>query len=218
MSSILKALRRLEEERARKSHVAPEIAASLLRDGARRRPSPLWIWPTVMAVVVVLVAALLWSLRPAPVVIIGAKKLLPPAPSPAALSGELSAGRGNALIIEEVIDQRRPVLLPPANPPRAEGVVLPPVKVTAAAPPTETVVKAAAEPIKAAATSLKERQSPVVTAIIWQEESAARMAVVDGLPVMSGETIGTAKIAEIQRDRILFVEGGILFTVRLDAQ
>ena len=49
MSSILKALRRLEEERARKSHAAPEIAANLLRRGARRRSTPLWIWPTIVA-------------------------------------------------------------------------------------------------------------------------------------------------------------------------
>ena len=63
---------------------------------------------------------------------------------------------------------------------------------------------------------IAERQTPVVSAIVWQEDSSARMAVVDGLPVMTGEFVGTAKIQEILRDRILFTERGMLFTVYVD--
>jgi alpha-ketoglutarate-dependent taurine dioxygenase len=59
---------------------------------------------------------------------------------------------------------------------------------------------------------------PVVSAIVWHEDSSARMAVVDGLPVMTGEFVGTAKVQEILRDRILFVEEGKLFTVSVDPQ
>ena len=44
------------------------------------------------------------------------------------------------------------------------------------------------------------------------------MAVVDGLPVMTGEFVGTAKVEEIQRDRIIFIEAGKLFTVYVDPQ
>jgi hypothetical protein len=44
------------------------------------------------------------------------------------------------------------------------------------------------------------------------------MAVVDGLPVMTGEFVGTARIQEILHDRILFVEAGKLFTVYVDPQ
>jgi hypothetical protein len=42
--------------------------------------------------------------------------------------------------------------------------------------------------------------------------------VVDGLPVMTGESVGTARVQEILRDRILFTEAGTLFTVFVDPQ
>lgn len=216
MSSILKALRRLEAERARKSHVAPEISASLLRDGARRRQSSLWIWPTVITIVTLTVALLTWSLRPAPMTIDSASQKLAPAPFPANLSIDSSAGRGE-VIIEEVMDQRLPVLLPPAQPTVSAAALLP-ARVNPAAERAEAGIVTPVAPIKPTATLIEERQSPVVSAIAWQEESSARMAVVDGLPVMTGETIGTAKIQEIQRDRILFVAEGILFIVRLYPQ
>ena len=213
MSSILKALRRLEEDRARKSQVAPEIAANLLRGGALRRQSPLWVWPIVVVVVAVAVASLFWSLRPAPV----AREMLTPQPPPVKSSVAAPAGQGGEVIIEEVIDQRRPVLLPPAQLPVSVPAPLP-AKVTPAPPRAEAVLMPPGETRQAALPSIAERQSPVVSAIAWQEDSSARMAVIDGLPVMTGESIGAAKIQEILRDRILFVEEGILFTVRINSQ
>lgn len=213
MSSILKALRRLEEERARKSSVAPEIAASLLRHGARRRQSPFWLWPTVIIAVAV-VAALLWSWRPAAVT----SQTATPAAAPATIvASTATAGRGGEVIIEEVIDQRQPVLHPPSVPvaipaPQPVKVDLPAQKIE-----TEAVLPVAVSSPPAAAV-IEERQRPVVTAIAWQEESSARMAVIDGLPVMTGEFVGTAQVQEIRRDHILFAEAGTLFTVALQPQ
>lgn len=214
MSSILKALRRLEEERARKSPVAPEIAASLLRHDARRRQSPLWLWPALIIAVTAVAAALLWSWRSAPVT----SQIVTPAASPATIvASAATVERGGEVIIEEVIEQRQPVLLPPQTP-----AVIPaprPVKVN---PPAQKIEPAAIIPpvaaSKPAAAVIEERQSPVVSAIAWQEESSARMAVVDGLPVMTGEFVGTAQVQEIRRDHILFVEAGTLFTVALQPQ
>lgn len=213
MSSILKALRRLEEERARKSSVAPEIAASLLRSGARRRPTSPWIWPAVITVVVAMAAALLWSWRPAPV----ANQIDTPVASPATSSRAVTAGRGGEVIIEEVIDQHRPVLLPPV-PPVVPAPAPLPVKINPSPPNAEpgvTTPVAANKPVPAL---IEERQSPVVSAIAWQEDSSARMAVVNGLPVMTGELVGTARVQEILRDRVLFTEAGLLFTVYVDPQ
>lgn len=213
MSSILKALRRLEEERARQSPVAPEIAASLLRHGARRRQSPLWLWPTVIIAVAVLAAALLWSWRPAPAT---SQTVAPAASSAPLVASATTAGRGGEVIIEEVIEQRQPVLVPPSAP-----VAIPaprPVKVN---PPAQKIEPGVMPPIaasKPAAAVIEERQRPVVSAIAWQEESSARMAVVDGLPVMTGEFVGTAQVQEIRRDHILFVEAGTLFTVAIQPQ
>lgn len=216
MSSILKALRRLEEDRARKSHVAPEIAASLLRSGSYRRRSPLWIWPAAIAVgALAVVAFLFWSWRPHPV----AQQVLAPALPQVNLSIDSSSGQGGEVIIEEVIDQRRPVLSPSQSTPVPASASLPASVTPAPAPqPLVPVVMTPAATKQAAAVLIEERQSPVVSAIAWQEDSLARMAVVDGLPVMTGESVGTAIIAEIQRDRVLFVEAGTHFAVRIHPQ
>jgi len=213
MSSILKALRRLEEERARKSPIAPEIAASLLRRGARRRQLPLWVWPTVITVIALTAGLLFWSLRPASIKIESASQLPGPAPQPA----KISRRSASEVIIEEVLDQRRPVLLAPPSP----AVPAPlPATLPLARPRPEAVVEEKALPVqmKPVVPAIEERQSPVVSAIAWQEESSARMAVVDGLPVMTGEMVGPAKVAEIQPDRILFLEEGVLFSVRIYLQ
>jgi general secretion pathway protein B len=206
MSSILKALRRLEEERARKSHAAPEIAANLLRRGVRRRSNPLWIWPTGVAFAALILAIFSWSWRPAPVV----KQTVTPISLPAAMPVAATTGRGGEVIIEEVIDQRRPGLLAPAKPP------LPAPVPVLSAQNVETKLIPAAEKSQPAASFIEERQSPVISVIAWQDDSAARMAVVDGLPVMTGEFVGAAKVQEILHDRILFTEEGRFFTVHID--
>ena len=206
MSSILKALRRLEEERARKSDAAPEIAANLLRRSARRRSAPLWIWPTVVTVVALALAAFFWSWRPTPV----DNKIVTPIALPADIPVAATTGRGGEVIIEEVMDQRRPDIFAPAKTlPSAPAPVLSVQNVK-----TEKIPAAQNSP--SAASFIEVRQSPVITAIAWQDDSAARMAVVDGLPVMAGEFVGTAKVQEILRDRIIFAEGGRTFTVHID--
>lgn len=212
MSSILKALRRLEEERARKSPVAPEIAASLLRHSPQRSSAPRWLWPAVFSVVGLLLAASFWFWRPAspPQIVASPPTVAPP-------SATTPTGQGRELIIEEVIDQRKPVLLPPATPavapkalPSAKGD-LPAVTVASESLPLP-------QSSKTIPTVMEERQSPVVSAIAWQDDSAERMAVVEGLPVMTGEFVGNVKVQEILRDRIVFAEGTSLFTVYVDPQ
>lgn len=211
MSSILKALRRLEEERARQSSAAPEIAASLLRNGTRRRSSLPWLWVALFTGVaaMVMISLFLWLWRPVPMVI---SQRPPIEPTAVPLAGTGAAVRGGVLIIEEVIDQRRPVLSPVRPSPVSTPVS--PLTTQSAAPER----KLASEKSLSAAVSIEERQIPLVTAIAWQDDSSARMAVVDGLPVMTGETIGTARVQDIRRDSILFIEEGVQFVVRLDSQ
>ena len=210
MSSILKALRRLEEERARKSSVAPEIAASLLRHSPQRSSTPRWLWPTTFAVVGLLLAASLWFWRPAPQSV-----ALPPTAAPH--SATTSAGQGGELIIEEVIDQRKPVLLPPPTPSVATTAPLS-AKSDQPLAPVASKSLPPTQANKATTAVMEVRQSPVVSAIAWQDDSTARMAVVDGLPVMTNEFVGNIKIQEILRDRIVFAEGDTLFFVYVDPQ
>lgn len=213
MSSILKALRRLEEERARKSTVAPEIAANLLRVSTRRSLTPHWVWAAIITAGAagVTTLLLLWLWKPLPVTSMSVTAQAVPAP-PAVVSAS-GSGQGGTLIIEEVIDQQRPVLLPEpalsAPPSRSLSV-----EEKTVAP--EKNLPAAKEASEAAPAG--ERLTPVVTAIAWQEESSARMAVVDGLPVMTGEAIGALRVEEILPDRIIFTEDNGRFVVRLHPQ
>lgn len=212
MSSILKALRRLEEERARKSPVAPEIAASLLRHSPQRRSALRWLWPAAFSVIGLLVAASFWFWRPA-----SPPQIVASPPTAAPPFATTPTGQGGELIIEEVIDQRKPVLLPSATPAVATRA-LPSAKSDL---PTVTVASESlplAQSRKSIPTVMEERQSPVVSAIAWQDDSAARMAVVEGLPVMTGEFVGNVKVQEILRDRIVFAEGASLFIVYVDPQ
>lgn len=209
MSSILKALRRLEEERARKSHVAPEIAASLLRGDSRRQKTSLWIWPSLFAFVVLVLAVFFWSWRP---VALTSSIDSPTASPPATIPLTAPAGRGGEVIIEEVMDQSRPTFLPPVTPTSQPVVVHPSPPRLESTVPTPVVVN------KPATVVIEERQRPVVSAIAWQEDSSARMAVVDGLPVMTGESVAAAKVVEISSDRILFEEAGMRFSVRVQSQ
>ena len=212
MSSILKALRRLEEERARKSSVAPEIAASLLRHSPQRSSTPYWLWPATFSAVGLLIAASFWFWRPAPPL-----QIVTSPPAAALPSATTPTEQGGELIIEEVIDHRRPVLLPPLTSAVVTTAPLP-------AKGNLTVVPVANESLPPAQLSktipsvTKERQSPVVSAIAWQDVSAERMAVVEGLPVMTGEFVGNVKVQEILRDRVIFADGTNLFTVYVDPQ
>lgn len=206
MSSILKALRRLEEEKARKSSAAPEIAANLLRSHVRRRVMPPWIWPVLYTLLAIAIMTILflWLWRPLPedqqpVAAISA----PPPP----VAGQESGAQGGVVIIEEVIDRRRPVLLPPAPLP---APARPKTSVPAQVAPVTTE--------EAFASRNEVRLNPLVAAIAWQEESSARMAVIDGLPVMTGEMVGTARVKEILKDRVLFTENGTTFSVLMPSQ
>lgn len=224
MSSILKALRKLEEERARQRETAPEIATSILRVAARRKLLPLWLWPGVVVGGMLLAAALFWGLRPEP-----ATPVAPVVPTATAPAVQRSSSAD--AIIEEVLDTRVPAVpvaaarrTPPAPvvqssqsrrlPPSASPstVTTPPTVVTAPVVPV-TSDPTTVPPLKSTQPLAGAHSQPVVSAIAWQEDRASRMAVVNGLPVMEGELVGTAMIEEIQADGVVFSENGQHFSV-----
>lgn len=210
MSSILKALRRLEEDRARKSDNVPTIATSLLRSHSHRRSSVSSPWFVAFLVVAALSSLLLlWPkdrtstdshLTPAK------NSLLPPQ------SQTLPIQTGRRLIMEEVIPPRplAPSAVTQNKASLSDKVVPPPLRV-------EAKEGSSLSPGDVSVETYPERQSPAVSAIAWQETSAARMAVIDDLPVMSGETIHQAKVVEIQPDYVIFEEEGLRFIVRLQS-
>ncbi len=56
-----------------------------------------------------------------------------------------------------------------------------------------------------------------VSGVAWQEERSARRAVVNGFLMQEGKTVAGAKILEIHQDRVRFTSPTGIFDVRMDA-
>lgn len=212
MSSILKALRKLEEERARRRDAPSEIATSILRGEPRRVLSPLWLWPVLIGVVILLAAGVFWGWRAtmaSPESKIAPLVVAEPVAAVPVKNGEV--------VVEEIIDPRRPVL-PTVAAVRPRAVKRVHAVAAAGTSPSRVVPKRAADapvtselaspprvsvPVAPAVAAVATESRPVVSAIAWQEDRAGRVAVIDGLPVMEGEQVGQATVVEIRQDRVL---------------
>ncbi len=224
MSSILKALKKLEREKSRQRDDHVDLARDIFRGGERRR-GPDWITVIVTGVVVLsVVAVILLVLRQmegvervgearAPAAVVR-----PATPSPGAAA--------NASVVEELIDQRRPQVRPPLSiqqkspamgerpaiaviPPQGSvAVVVEEVLTPSAAPLPPPVAASPAPSLDPAPASL------VLSAIVFQPEREARIAVINDLPVMEGSQVEEYRVEEIQIDRVILSRDGKLFEVR----
>jgi type II secretory pathway component PulC len=135
-------------------------------------------------------------------------------------------------IVEEIIDRRRPVTAVAAptvvRTELKKAVPLNPVKAgvksTAAPPPAADVPSSPGDnsPPAPAAAVPRVSESAVdigltVSAIVFSDDPAARLAVVNELPVMEGTMIGDSRVEEIRADRVIFTRGGMRFAVPFDA-
>ena len=216
MSSILKALKRLERDKARRHDDNVDLARDILRGDGRRFGPPRWLLPLLAFLAVLLVltlAVLLWPRRE----VSGSKD---PATAPMATVATISAVE--PAIVEEIIDRRQPAPIGVrtarnAAPPH---VAAPPVAVTTipepqpAKVPAPLLVPPQVEPV--AATSSADTEL-AVSAIVFNDEPSARLAVINDLPVMEGTMIGTVRVEEIRSDRVIFSRAGVRFAIPFDA-
>lgn len=218
MSSILKALKRLEEDKAERLDAPVDIARDILRQTRKtRHPTP---WKRLVPIFggVVVAAGTLFLLY-----------------------GWLSVRTSKPVTRAEVVaaqprSPQPPVIVPvdvkatvlPAVPAEPEIVEVrmapPPVAGTGepAARPGSPAPKASATP-KTLVPPPAAKPAPVATAepsawprlsvsgIAFQAEREARLAVVNDLPVMEGTLIEDVKVEEILADRVRFAsEGGTI--------
>jgi general secretion pathway protein B len=227
MSSILKALKKLEEEKARGREGSVDIARDILRGTSRRQTGPAWLLPALAAAVLLiavavavvgllrrepeaLVAPLLASPEraPAPVATSPPPATDPPVqevrlpPSPAAATGAQTAARRAASVVS-------------AEPPTPAATAVSPAP--ASKPPT--VSAAPAEPAaEAPAAASPPRPRLAVSAIAFQADREGRLAVVNDLPVMEGTAVEGMTVEEILPDRVRFSRQGQSFEVALGAE
>ena len=199
MSSILKAIRKVEEEKRVTSHAAPDLRSD---QGAtihvKKSLGPLLIGMMLGAVCVGLFLYASYEqenvVKAQPKPAEEKSVTRPPEPAPA----------------KPVVETIPVVTLPPE-----------PVGVSATATPVKKTVPVAS-PEKVTAPSIPEQPKRstlpaniklVVAEIFYQADPANSMAVVNDLPVMSGTTVGGAIVQEIHPDHVVFRVEGKDFTV-----
>ena len=211
MSSILKALKKLEQEKAAARHTPVRIDAEILRTAPTNRVSPMAI---------ALAAALLFicggtvtytyvnmnrnrhahTPPPRAMVPLGSVGEVPrhPTPSPVA-----------SVLPDSSIQERNPVSAPlhPSSMPRSRPVDQQPPKTAGGA--GENVRHTATEkPLSNNhADSTPSVPTLRVDGIAFQD-GADGVAVVNGVPVSKGSSIEGVRVDEVQRDRVLFSHGG----------
>ncbi len=216
MSSILKALQKLEQEKRARRSGNQDIAAGVLRNGRRPPPRPAWIFPATLAITT-LIAVLVTYLvvRPAPETVTTVKSSPPtadlPHQPPGLPPGTTAAPEApaNYLIIP---GNTAPEGYLSATPPRSTPLP--------AAPATELPQHSLPPPVSVAEPAPAEPPAPVekhprlsVTGIGWQKDSSSRLAVVNGTAVSEGSSIEGARVEEIFPDRVRFSAAGERFEV-----
>lgn len=177
MSSILKALKKLEAEKARTPGRQIDLARDILSPTEVRRSSPLKLPLLVLSLVLLGgllgMAMLVWFAPGEP------------------LSTTASSEPAETLRDPAPVVQERPAGTPPAtavsrapNPPLAASNSLPAALPTAGENPF--------------------RPRLVVSGIVYQQDPESRMAVVNDLPIMVGTSIEGALVEEIRPASVVF--------------
>jgi len=213
VSSILKALKKLEEEKVRRGERPVDLAVDIHRGGRRHRPSPLV--PIVWVLLGVgLAGVATWLLRgPGPEKIPAAALSQPPA----------SLQAPQASLPAAPVAPDMPMIDTPSAPVPPTSRAAPEPKPAAAG--VRKAVPAASAGSKVpvdsqrhsrthapeARDSGREAKAPAgtdpsglqLTGIVWQKDPASRMAIINDLPVMVGTDIEGVKVIEIHPNRVV---------------
>lgn len=232
MSSILKALQKLEQDKETRKTREPDISSAIKMSGVRSKEYPAWLVPCIVVTVAAVSILVTFSLM-----------------------GGFSSHKGSTLqtVQQSVQPQQSPEIIqqpvPAASsrqsllPPEQVPFPNPPVRVPPAGKPLKIPVPAAPSPHESSAPSLPgeptvsapettqdERQPEIteekpaakpkltVSGIAWQKDSASRIAVVNGSPVSEGSSVGGAKVEQIFPDRVKFFRGGTSFELFLNQE
>ena len=227
MSSILKALKRLEEEKAAKYGERVDSAGGILRGsvGSRRSHASLIGGIVVLtAVVAVIVTYALmggFGAKPKPAAIPAAQQVAP-APEPTVQPAPAAAPQKVALpATPPARPQVPPVTIRPAKAPVAPAAVVTPspaAVVPEAVPSKPAAPEAAPKPAPAPAVpapAAPQTPSLRVSAIAWQKEGTSLIAMVNGRSLGVGETVAGARVEAILPDRVRFSFEGRSFEIFL---
>ncbi|PKN16281.1 MAG: hypothetical protein CVU66_01515 [Deltaproteobacteria bacterium HGW-Deltaproteobacteria-23] len=226
MSSILKALKKLEEEKSLLEESKElNVSREILKQPADNRKMIKWLWllGSSAAIIIILLTFALIR-KPAPTEVVKFKEA-PLASQPAALPSP-AKNQPAAKQLDGSVKGSSPAAPPLANEPkqkpsrqlpvqadipsiRAERVELPgsatpstePKKSepVAKTPPERTVVNGAA--------------AFTLSGIAWNKDSADRMAIINGQPTATGASVDGVFVEEILPDRVKLSRSGRIFEI-----
>ncbi len=230
MSSILKALQKLEKDKASRQTREPDISNAIISENKKRTTSTHWILPIVVTIVAATSVILTYTLmggfsadrKAAKQLILESPPSLPPIaaqrPSshlPPPLSAPVVAPTLKRSAIRNITEQT-------SKQAGTLSSISPPTGIPAAElSPLESVAPHS-QPSTAPKDRLKEKPlsdpSFKINGIAWQKDSASRLAVINGVPVGEGGMVDGAKIEQIFQDRVIFSLGGRPFEVTLERE
>jgi len=200
MSSILRALRKLESEKSQLGEGSVDLARDILkRSYEERRSSPIWLI-AAFVVAVVLLGAGWWLYIPEQV------------PQQAVLPLEKPV---EPVAVTLPVASEKPSIPVPPVVVMPNRTLTPPVEKISQQPKAVTAEKSL--PRKAKETAPILIPDLTIEEIVFVNDPGARLAVINDLPVMQGTDIDGARVVEILSDRVRFEFQGIRFDKFLTA-
>ena len=226
MSSILRALKKLEEERESRSGKGVDVSKGIL---ARRRGTKAnkWKIPATMLAVALFagistyVATRSLSRPPRQEIPVTSPSPLAPVtdspvnrPAPTSQIDAPVSTKVETVKSATVRLEKRPE---PVVRPSREAQPLKPAPLPPKSPVSAPVIQPSQpEPVKQRELSAVSTPAMHVTGIAWQQEGTSRLAMVNGQLVREGATVGGARVEGILPDRVRFSRDGRTFDVQMD--
>jgi general secretion pathway protein B len=228
MSSILKALKKLEDEKTSHSPESLKIDSDILKGSPEpRRMSP---FSVLLACVLIFgggAGAAYFTMkgnttRPAavpPQAVTTVTPVIVPPPAVATPQPAKPAQPVAKAVAAPI--QKKPVVAAVQTKPKPQKVTAVAAKHPASKPSGATAQRISEKPLKIADQSTKNELPSVsmptlrVNGIAFQNNSADSMAIINGVPVSSGSTVEGATVEEIRRDRVVFQKSGEKFEIKL---
>lgn len=207
MSSILKALKKLEQEKAVRKQEEIDLSREILQDEAplqRRLP-----WQRGAGIVAIILLALT-------VIILLWKKPTGPMQANAPALQQTAPQSTQGETVPVMVQQQ------PSNPAEKPTAIRVPLHATtqtkkstssARPEPKGPAVIQQAEPARQQAPNSAEELS--VSGIAWNKDSSERLAIVNGQPLTTGSVINGAIVEEILKDRVRFSISGRSFEISI---
>jgi general secretion pathway protein B len=224
MSSILKALKKLEDEKSIRKPDSLKIDAEILRGDASRRFSPMGVSLLAALLFICGSGATYVFMKPDTGNIESAGSAVTSLMTSSSATA-VASGRAVQQTLNIQADSPKAGKLTSAGSVHKPGNDLPAAvkatKMTAKVQSVQVVkpseVKQTVAPAQLTqATVIRPAAPPLkVNGIAFQDESADRVAIVNGVSVSNGSVIEGAKVEDIQKDRVRFSYGGEKFDVAL---